>query len=61
MVLIPLPPPQCYLEPLSGPVLLDTSGLIPQQGDEWSFQPVARPLPLDNPEDIWVILKENSY
>lgn len=54
-------PTQCYLQPLSGPVLLDSSSLIPKPGDEWSYQPVAESLPLDKPLDIWVTLKESSY
>ena len=54
-------PPQPVLSRASGPVLLDISSLILKHGDEWSYQPVARPLPLDNPGAIWVTLKENSY
>lgn len=55
------PSTQCYLQPLSRPVLRDSSSLIPKTGDEWSHQPVGRPLPLDKPGDIWVTLKESSY
>ena len=61
MVLTSTPPTQCYLQPLSGPVLQDSSSLIPKTGDECSYQPVARPLPLDKPGDIWVTLKESRY
>lgn len=57
----PSPTTSAILSLSLGPVLLDISSLIPKHGDEWSHQPVARPLPLDNPGAIWVTLKENSY